>query len=355
MSGGVQHREVAEPEAGMRLDRWVRRHFPALNHGALQKLLRGGQFRVDGKRVEAGTRLATGQTIRVPPIPDAPPPGAERPAKVPRALDPVDAKFIRSLVVHEDEELIALNKPAGLAVQGGTGTSRHVDGMLDALAGRGQERPRLVHRLDRDTSGLMVVARSALAAKGLMHAFQQHRVRKLYWAVLLKSPERDEGVIDIALAKRGPVGAEKMQPQPQAARPAQPRSRRSAGDDEDGDDDARWARTAFRVLLRSGKVAAWTGLLPLTGRTHQIRAHCAAIGSPILGDGKYGGKAAHPDGAPKGLMLHARELEIPRAKGAPLRLVADPPKAFREGLAWVGMGVEADLPYARLRDWPESF
>jgi len=342
----VEHRAVAAAESEMRLDRWVRRHYPQLNHVALQKLLRSGQFRVDGKRVEAGTRLATGQTVRVPPLPHAPPPGsAERPAKVPKVLSPEDAKLIRSLVVHEDADLIALNKPAGLAVQGGTGTSRHVDGMLDALAERRGERPRLVHRLDRDTSGLLVLARTAQSAKGLMHAFQQHRVRKLYWAILHKAPERDEGVIDIALAKRGPAGAERMEP----------------ADDEGGErgggkaDDARWAKTAFRVLLRAGKVAAWTGLLPLTGRTHQIRAHCAAIGSPILGDGKYGGKAAHPDGAPKGLMLHARELEIPRAKGAPFRLTADPPKSFREGLAWVGMGVEADLPYARLRDWPEEF
>lgn len=338
----VHHREVAAAEAEMRLDRWVRRHYPQLNHVALQKLLRTGQFRVDGKRVEAGTRLESGQTVRVPPLPESPPPGAERPAKAPKVLSPVDAKLIRSLVVHEDADLFALNKPAGLAVQGGTGTSRHVDGMLDALTERGGERPRLVHRLDRDTSGLLVLARTAQAAKGLMHAFQQHRVRKLYWAILHKSPERDEGVIDIALAKRGPAGAERMEP---------------SSDDEGGagGDDARWAKTAFHVLLRSGKVAAWTGLLPLTGRTHQIRAHCAAIGAPILGDGKYGGKAAHPDGAPKGLMLHARELEIPRAKGPPIRLTADVPKHFREGLAWVGMGVEENLPYARLRDWPEAF
>lgn len=333
----VQHREVAAAEAEMRLDRWVRRHYPALNHVALQKLLRTGQFRVDGKRVEAGTRLATGQTVRVPPLPAAPPEGA-RPAKAPKVLDSRDAKLVRSLVVHEDADLIALNKPAGLAVQGGTGTTRHVDGMLDALAGRGAERPRLVHRLDRDTSGLLVVARTGKSAKDLMHAFQQHRVRKLYWAVLLRGPERDEGVIDLPLAKRGPVGAEKM----------------AAADEEGGADDARWAKTAFRVLLRSGKVGSWVALLPLTGRTHQLRAHCAAIEAPILGDGKYGGKAAHPDTAPKGLMLHARELEIPRGKAKPLRLTADPPKAFKEALGWLGMQVE-ELPFGRLRDWPEGF
>ena len=338
----VQHREVASAEAEMRLDRWVRRHYPQLNHVALQKLLRSGQFRVDGKRVEAGTRLETGQTVRVPPLPTAPPEAA-RPAKAPKAaLTSQDAKLIRSLVVHEDADLIALNKPAGLAVQGGTGTTRHVDGMLDALTERGAERPRLVHRLDRDTSGLLVVARTAKSAKDLMHAFQQHRVRKLYWAVLLKGPERNEGVIDLALAKRGPAGAERMEVDEEG------------GASGGGGGDARWAKTAFRVLMRAGKVATWTGLLPLTGRTHQLRAHCAAIGAPILGDGKYGGRNAHLEGPPKGLMLHARELELPGPKGRPLRLTADPPKPFREALAWLGMGVE-DLPYSRLRDWPESF
>ena len=330
---GVQHREVGAKEEGWRLDRWVRHHFPGVTHGALQKLLRTGQFRVDGKRVEAGVRLEPGQTVRVPPLPDA---EAPRPGSKPaaRTVSPEDARLIRSLVVHEDETLIAINKPAGLAVQGGTGTSRHVDGMLDALAEKG-ERPRLVHRLDRDTSGILVLARDARSAKELMHAFQQHRVRKLYWAVLLKGPERDEGLVDLALAKRGPQGAERVT---------------GAGQE---DEDARWARTAFRVLARAGKVASWTALLPLTGRTHQLRAHCAAIGAPILGDGKYGGKAAHPNGAPKGLMLHARELEIPRAKGRPLRLKADPPRPFKDALGWLGMTVE-DLPYASLRDWPEQ-
>jgi 23S rRNA pseudouridine955/2504/2580 synthase len=337
---GVQTREVRREEEGWRLDRWVREHFPVVTHGALQKLLRTGQFRVDGKRVEAGTRLAPGQTVRVPPLPEGPAPHAAKPAApaARRVLSPEDARLIRSLVVHEEPGFFALNKPAGLAVQGGTGTTRHVDGLLDALAERGGERPRLVHRLDRDTSGLLVVARSAQAAKELMHAFQQHRVRKLYWAVLLRGPERNEGVIDLPLGKRGPAGAERVAP--------------VGDDDEEGaGGDARWARTAYRVLLRAGKVAAWTALQPLTGRTHQLRAHCAAIQAPILGDGKYGGRAAHPDGAPKGLMLHARELELPRPKGKPLRLKADPPRHFREALAWLGMGVE-DLPGASLRDWP---
>lgn len=320
----VRHEAVAAAEDGWRLDRWVRHRFPGLPHGTLQKLLRTGQFRVDGRRVEAGDRLASGQTVRVPPLPPLEP-VASRPS-----VRPEDERLIRGLVVHEDARLLALNKPAGLAVQGGTGTTRHVDGMLDALA-EGGERPRLVHRLDRDTSGILVLARNAAAARELMHAFQQHRVRKLYWAVLLRGPERDEGVIDLPLAKRGGAGAERM----------------AVAEEE----DARWARTAFRVLARAGKVAAWVALQPLTGRTHQLRAHCAAIGAPILGDGKYGGRAVHLAEAPKGLMLHARELELPQPKGRPLRLTAEPPRHFREALAWLGMtGVEP--PGASLRDWP---
>jgi 23S rRNA pseudouridine955/2504/2580 synthase len=322
----VQHLEVRAEEAGWRFDRWVRARFPALGHGPLQKLLRTGQFRLDGRRVQAGERVGAGQMVRVPPLPDQAPRAATGRAPV----RPEDAAFIKGLVVHEDESILVIDKPAGLAVQGGTGTTRHVDGMLDALARRG-ERPRLVHRLDRDTSGLLVLARTAKVAAELGFAFQQHRVRKLYWAILVKGPERNEGDIDLPLGKAGPAGQERMRP--------------GAGA------EARYARTGFRVLARAGKVAARTALLPLTGRTHQLRAHCAAIGAPIVGDGKYGGAAAHMTGAPRGLMLHARELELPRPAGRPLRLTAEPPPAFRQTLAWLGLG-GAELPGADLSDWP---
>jgi 23S rRNA pseudouridine955/2504/2580 synthase len=324
----VRHQAVRAEEEGWRLDRWVRHHFPGVTHGALQKLLRTGQFRVDGKRVEAGARLVPGQDVRVPPLPDAEPQTALKP----KMLRSEDARFIRSLVIHEDRSLIVLDKPAGLAVQGGTGTRRHVDGMLEALA-TGGERPRLVHRLDRDTSGLLVLARDSAVARELTHAFQQHRVRKLYWAILLRGPERDEGVIDVPLAKRGGAGNERMVA------------------DASGEGDARWARTGFRVLARAGKVAAWVALVPLTGRTHQLRAHCAAIAAPILGDLKYGGRETQPSGAPAGLMLHARELMLPRRGQPPLAVTADPPPSFRAGLAWLGMRVER-LPGSSLRDWP---
>ncbi len=323
---GVQHFEVRAEEADWRFDRWVRAHFPALGHGPLQKLLRTGQFRLDGRRVQGGERVSAGQTVRVPPLSDeAPVPATGR-----APIRPEDAAFIKGLVVHEDETIIVIDKPAGLAVQGGTGTTRHVDGMLDALARRG-ERPRLVHRLDRDTSGLLVLARTAKAAAELGFAFQQHRVRKLYWAMLVKGPERNEGEIDLPLGKSGPPGQERMRPGPA--------------------EESRYARTGFKVLARAGKSVAWAALLPLTGRTHQLRAHCAAIGAPIVGDGKYGGAAAHLANAPKGLMLHARELELPRSGGRALRLTAEAPPAFRETLAWLGLGAP-ELPGAALADWP---
>jgi 23S rRNA pseudouridine955/2504/2580 synthase len=319
---GVQHREVGAAEADLRFDRWVKRHFPSLGHVQLQKLLRTGQFRLDGKRVTAATRVQPGQTVRVPPV------DAEAPATR-RAPSEADARFIRGLVIHDDSEIVVLNKPAGIAVQGGSKTTRHIDGMLDALSKDG-ERPKLVHRLDRDTSGILVLARNAVVARELMHAFQQHGVKKLYWAIVQGNPDRNAGLIDLRLGKAGPDGREKMTPQAL---------------------DAKRAKTDFRVIARAGKIAAWVGLVPLTGRTHQLRAHAAAIGTPIVGDRKYGGE--QPATAPAGLMLHAREIELPRAKGRPLRITADPPPHFLEGLAWLGLTPEA-LPFSRLQDWPAA-
>jgi 23S rRNA pseudouridine955/2504/2580 synthase len=322
---GVSHREVTTAEAELRFDRWVKRHFPGLGHVQLQKLLRTGQFRVDGKRVTASTRVQPGQTVRVPPV------DAEKPA-VRRGPSEADTRFIRGLVIHDDDEVVVLNKPAGLAVQGGSKTTRHIDGMLDALA-KGGERPKLVHRLDRDTSGVLVLARNAVVARELMHAFQQHEVRKLYWAIVQGNPDRNAGLIDLRLGKSGADGREKMTPEAL---------------------DAKRARTDFRVIARAGKIAAWVGLVPLTGRTHQLRAHMQAIGAPIVGDHKYGPAGdGQPATAPKGLMLHAREIELPRGKGRPLRITADPPPHFLEGLKWLGLTPEA-LPFTRLQDWPEA-
>ncbi len=265
--GQVQTRAVTGDEAGLRLDRWFQRHFPELSHGALQKLLRTGQVRLDGKRVEGKDRVEPGQTVRLPPGVTVSSPAKERPAVSDR-----DAAEIQKLVIHRDDQVIAINKPPGLAVQGGSGTERHVDGMLDALRFGYEERPRLVHRLDKDTSGLLLVARTGQAAKRLAESFRDRETEKLYWAVVVGIPPLPEGAIDLPLAKRpGARDRETMQV-----------------DHEEGQK----ALTHFRELDRAGKRAALLALWPRTGRTHQLRVHCAEIGCPILGDRKYGGGEA---------------------------------------------------------------
>ncbi|HEX6145032.1 MAG TPA: RluA family pseudouridine synthase [Geminicoccaceae bacterium] len=317
---GVELRTVAGDDADLRLDRWLARQFPGLPFGRLQKLLRTGQVRVDGRRAKGDVRLAPGQTVRVPPLA----PAQARPASR-SSLPPADAERIRALVLHRDDALIVLDKPPGLAVQGGSGTTRHIDGMLDALA-TGGERPRLVHRLDRDTSGLLVLARSRAAAAALAESFRRHRVEKLYWAIVIGRPPHSAGRITERLSKRAEHGAERIL----------------------ADEAGRRAETDYRVIGTAGRIAAWLGLRPRTGRTHQLRAHCAGLGVPILGDGKYGGAAARPGGAPPGLMLHARELRLPHPDGGTLELRAPPSPVLRGGFAWLGFEPDPTLPGARL-------
>lgn len=312
----VETRTVAPDEADLRLDRWFRRHYPELGHGRLQKLLRTGQVRVDGRRVRGDARLGPGQTVRVPPL--AAPAREVREARRP---DRAHSAYLRRLILLEDGALMVLNKPPGLAVQGGTGTARHVDGMLEAMSSGG-ERPRLVHRLDRDTSGVLVVAKTAGAAAKLGQAFRQHRVDKLYWALVVGRPTPAAGRIDQPLAKQPGSHGEKVAPA----------------------DDGQVARTSYRTVARAGKVAAWLVLKPLTGRTHQLRAHCAAIGCPILGDGKYGGAEAKLAGAPKGLMLHAREIRLPHPDGGTLEVAAPIPEAMRSAFAWLGFELGSRPP-----------
>lgn len=319
MTSRVQTRSVVEDEAGLRLDRWFQRHFPELGHGALQKLLRTGQVRIDGKRAEGKDRIEPGQTIRLPPgVTSAPPP---KPRQIPTVSDR-DAEEIRRLVIYRDAEVIVLNKPPGLAVQGGTGTERHVDGMLDALRFGLEERPRLVHRLDKDTSGLLLIARTGLAARRLGEAFRDRETEKLYWAVVVGVPPRPEGAIDLPLAKRpGARDRELMQV-----------------DHENGQK----ALTHFKVLDHAAKRAALLALWPRTGRTHQLRVHCAAIGCPILGDGKYGGEEALLASVAdaRRLHLHARRLALPHPSGkGELVIDAQPPPHFRRTVEAFGFSL----------------
>lgn len=287
----VQTVAVTDEEAELRLDRWFHRRYPGLGHGRLSKFLRTGQVRVDGKRAEGSLRLAPGMLIRVPPLDAtdiAPRPAS---ATVKRAPPLKEIAALQQAVLYRDADVLIIDKPAGLAVQGGTGIDVSVDSMLDALRFDGRERPKLVHRLDRDTSGVLVLARNARAAKWLTAAFKARETEKVYWAVVQGSPKPSRGKIDIPLAKvPGPTGEKMIE-------------------DEDA---GKRAVTLYTVIDRAAGRAAWVALSPLTGRTHQLRAHCAALGTPIVGDGKYGGRSAFIEGPgiAKRLHLHARSIRL---------------------------------------------
>ncbi len=316
---GVQTIAVDRDENGMRLDRWFRKRFPGLGHGRLEKLLRTGQVRLDGGRVKASARVATGQIVRVPPLGGDPAAGAPpRVAPQPKPVSDRDAEELRARVLYRDDEVLAIDKPAGLAVQGGSGTARHLDGMLDALTFGAAERPRLVHRLDKDTSGVLLLARSADSARHLTALFRSRDTLKVYWAIVVGVPKIAAGRIAMAVAKLpGPAGE------------------RMVADDDEG----KRAVTDYMVLDKALKKAAWLAMAPRTGRTHQLRVHCAsALGTPILGDGKYGGAEAFLGGGSfaRQIHLHARALRVPRPAGRPLEVTAPAPPHFRTAMAFLG-------------------
>jgi 23S rRNA pseudouridine955/2504/2580 synthase len=316
---------VLDADDSLRLDRWFRRHYPALAHGRLEKLLRTGQIRVDGKRAKAADRIAAGQEIRVPPLAEAQAFGPPSPQRIWAK----DAAMLERAILHRDDEVIVLDKPPGLAVQGGTGSERHLDGLLDALRSGHDERPRLVHRLDKETSGVLVIARSAAAAAYLTRAFRDKATRKIYWALVVGQPKPAEGRISLALAKQAGPGGERVRVDPEAGKPAV---------------------TYYRIIDSAGERASWLALLPMTGRTHQLRAHCAAIGTPILGDLKYGGANGQLAGVPnpRRLHLHARELTIPHPSGGTLRVSAPLPAHMRQNWQFFGFSGDAADPFAAL-------
>jgi len=303
----VETRTIKADEAGLRLDRWFKAHFPALAFGHLQKLLRTGQVRVDGARAKTNTRLSPGQRVRVPPLEKA---GkqAEKDTNVStpyvlKAKDarakPDDASFLKSITLYEDREVMVLNKPMGLAVQGGSGTVRHIDGMLEALRTRDGVKPRLVHRIDKDTSGILLIAKTRLAAATLAKTFRSRSARKIYWALVAGVPKVKQGRISTYLAKGGGPEGELM---------------RVA---EHGDDDASHAVTYYAVVEKAANLLSWLSLKPVTGRTHQLRAHAAHIGHPIVGDPKYFDieNWELPGGIQKKLHLLARRLVLPHPSG----------------------------------------
>lgn len=320
----VQTLIVATDEVDIRLDRWFRRHLPQVSHGLLEKLLRSGQIRVDGKRAKSSQRLAPGQQVRVPPLPDAPPAAGERP---PAQVSDADARALQDAVLYRDDHVIALNKPPGLAVQGGTGTERHLDAMLDALRYDG-ERPRLVHRLDKDTSGVLLLGRTAAAAAKLAAAFRSRQARKLYWALVVGVPKLRQGRVDAPLAKLPGRMGDKV-----------------AVDEDEGKRAVTWYRVVDSVVRR----AAWLELMPTTGRTHQLRAHCGLIGTPIVGDGKYGGAEAFlsGQGVSRKLHLHARAIEMPHPLAGTLRVVAPLPTHITASFDFFGFDEkQAGQPFA---------
>ncbi len=316
-ASGVRHVEVAPDDDGVRVDRWFKRHYPDIGYGQLAKWLRTGQVRVDGSRAKPGGRLSAGQQLRLPPMAGA----AEQSGNRPRPVDDGAADELRARVLYRDDALIAINKPAGLAVQGGTKTPRHLDGMLDALRFDAPDRPRLVHRLDKDTSGLLILARNRQAARALSKEFQGRTMEKMYWALVLGVPDIEAGTIDAPLAKRGDAGSERMQ----------------------FTDEGQHAETDYRILEQAAQRLTWLELRPRTGRTHQLRAHCAAMGNPILGDGKYGGRDSFLPGLPKRLHLHARSLVLSHPEtGERLELAA--PLDDELAASWKFVGFRTEMP-----------
>ncbi|MGZ8363952.1 MAG: RluA family pseudouridine synthase [Caulobacteraceae bacterium] len=302
---------VGDGEDGVRLDRWFKRRWPHLGQAQIQRLARSGQIRVDGSRAKADTRLAAGAQVRVPPLPDAPPEHEKK------RLPDRDVAYVRSLVLYEDDEVLALNKPAGLAVQGGTKTLHHIDRLLSAW-GEGLNRPRLVHRLDRDTSGVLVLGKTPKAAAALAGAFARRKAQKTYWALVAGTPHPQEGVIDMALAKTG-FGDREM------VAPVDPKAH-----------NAETAQTEYVTISRAGKRVAWLALRPLTGRTHQLRAHMRAIGHPIIGDPKYNDELSKELSGSLKLQLHARRLDLPHPSSGRLLLVAPLSPEMKAGFARFG-------------------
>ncbi|MCL4186399.1 MAG: RluA family pseudouridine synthase [Rhodobacteraceae bacterium] len=342
---GVQHLVVGAAEGDQRLDRWLRRRFPGLTQGRVEKLIRTGQVRLDGARAEAGTRIAAGQQVRVPPLPPAPPAGSPPAATPAAAPEAADAAMIQRAVLFRDADIIVLNKPHGLASQGGSGLGdRHLDALTAALTFGYKERPVLVHRLDRDTSGLMVLARTPRAARRLAEAFRSRETRKIYWALVAGVPSPAMGTIRYGLVKaggHGPAGEGE-------------RMRCVLPDRVEATPGARHATTDYAVLATLGRRAAWVALVPVTGRTHQLRAHMAETGHPIVGDGKYGGSGQENAGDGWGaslgpefgrrLHLHARHLWLTHpVTGARLSFTAPLPPHM--AASWATLGWQAgDVP-----------
>ena len=306
---GVTTVLIKKEDDGIRLNRWFLREYPALSLGRLQKLLRTKQIKVNGKRAEANTRLVAGQELRLPPL------DREKAAPEERPLSKADIAFAQSLVIYKDENILVLNKPSGLAVQGGSGISRHLDGMLDALCFELSERPKLVHRIDKDTSGVLVLARNRKYAEILTRAFREHQMGKKYVLLCYGCPPKMQDVIRAPLEKIGEKATVSEQ--------------------------GKVAETAYWVVDAVGTKFALVEAEPLTGRTHQIRAHMEYIGCPLVGDTKYYG-AERPKIADlsRKLHLHAFQIDLSAVSSKKTVVKASLPDYFKEDATALGLNLK---------------
>lgn len=334
---GVQTITVTEDEGDQRLDRFLKRRFPQLSQGMVEKMCRKGELRVDGGRVKSNSRVEEGQNVRIPPIPDT-----RAPAVVRTGVSEADTKMIQSCVIYRDDHVIAINKPAGLPTQGGSGQNRHVDGMGEALMFGFEDKPRLVHRLDKDTSGVLLLARTRLAAKALTAAMRHRETRKIYWALVAGVPTPYLGEIKYGLVKAGGRGKSGEGEKMIAVHPR----------DVDKTPGAKRANTLYATLFRVASRASWVAMEPITGRTHQLRAHMAEIGHPIIGDGKYGGSGQENMGdgwgaqlggiISKKLHLHARMMRFEHPQTLkPVTITAPMPDHMAH--SWDTFGWSEDL------------
>ena len=329
----VQTVTVTSDEAGMRVDRFFEARFPGLSFSHIQRIIRKGEVRVNGKRVEPKDRLEVGQSVRIPPLKlDAP-----KPAKAADAADAKTRDFLKSITLYEDADVLVLNKPMGLAVQGGSGTTRHIDGMLGALRGAGTDaqRPRLVHRLDKDTAGCLLVAKTRFAAAALAKTFRTRAARKIYWALVVGVPKPKQGRVSTYLAKQEVEEDSFM---------------RIA---KHGDKDAMHAVTYYAVVETAAQKLSWISLKPVTGRTHQLRAHMAHVGNPIVGDPKYFNieNWKLPGGIQDKLQLLARRIVVPHPRGGVIDVTAPLPPHMQQ--TWNLLGFDASR-YDPIVEAPEE-
>jgi 23S rRNA pseudouridine955/2504/2580 synthase len=316
---GVQTAKVSADEAGMRVDRFVEARFPGLSFSHIQRIIRKGELRVNGKRAQPRQRLEVGQAVRIPPLRLEPRPPA-RDAKTGNET----RDFLKSITLYEDADVLVLNKPMGLAVQGGSATTRHVDGMLEALRDAHGQRPRLVHRLDKDTAGCLLVAKTRFAAAALAKTFRSRSARKIYWALVAGVPKPRQGRISTFLAKETRADDSFMR----VAR--------------HGEEGASHAVTYYAVIDTAARQLSWLSLKPVTGRTHQLRAHLAHIGHPIVGDPKYFSKENWqlPGGMQNRLHLLARRIVVPHPRGGTIDVTAPLPPHMQQSWNLVGLDVK---------------